>query len=48
MKTEEQIKEEIEKHEKWLKKNRHNASKNDIWLHNCIIEGLKWVIKKED
>lgn len=45
MKTEEQIKEEIRKHKEWLKENQLTGSKNEIWLHSCIIEGLEWVIK---
>lgn len=45
MKKEEEIKEEIKRHKDWLKKNKNTATKKDIWLHECILEGLNWVIK---
>lgn len=45
MKTEEQIKEEIKKHKDWLKDHPFCKNKNNIWLHECIIEGLEWVLK---
>ncbi len=46
MKTEEQIKEEITRHRQWLKENQFTQSQNDKWLHECIIEGLEWVLKE--
>lgn len=45
MKTEQQIKEELQKHKDWLKENRFTENKNDKYLHECIIEGLEWVLK---
>lgn len=45
MKSEEQIKEELEKHKQWLKDNKFSKNKNEVWLHECIIEGLEWVLK---
>ena len=50
MKTEEQIKEEITKHKKRLKEIWHlkdEKSIKDKYLHECIIEGLEWVIDKK-
>lgn len=45
MKKEEEIKEEIKRHKDWLKKNKSTATQKDIWLHECILAGLNWVIK---
>ncbi len=46
MKTEEQIREELKKHKNWLKENRLIKDKEkDKYLHECIIEGLEWVLK---
>ena len=45
MKTEQEIKEELQKHKDWLKENQFTENKNDKWLHQCIIGGLEWVLK---
>lgn len=47
MKTEEQIQEEIDRHKQHLKKIQFTGTKNEKWLHECIIEGLEWVLKEE-
>lgn len=47
MKTEEQIREEIKKHKDWLKENWFIDKDKDKYLHQCIVEGLEWVLKEE-
>lgn len=48
MKTKEQIQEEIDKHKKRLKEIRATGSWKEITIHECIIEGLEWVVKEEN
>lgn len=45
MKTEEQIKEELLKHQTRLKENKFELTDKEKYLHECIIEALQWVLK---
>ena len=48
MKTEKQIKEELEKHIKHRKKIYNDPKKKkEKLIHDCIIETLEWVIKEQ-